>query len=210
MKDILLIGGGGHCKSVIDTIRKLNEFNIIGILDVEEKLGTTIDNVEIVGTDEDLGYYYDQGITNSFITVGSIGDTKLRYRIYRKVKALGYTLPTIIDATAIVSENSKISQGTFVGKGVIINTGVSIGENCIINTGAIIDHDCNIGDFCHIAPGSTLSGGIIIGNDSHIGTNSTIIQGIKIGSNSIIGAGSVVVKDIGSNVMAYGSPCREV
>lgn len=210
MKDIILIGGGGHCKSVIDTIRELHEYNMAGILDLKEKLGTSIDGVEIIGVDAELEYYNKQGIEYAFITLGSIGDTKLRYSIYQKALALGYKFPIIIDNTAIVSKNTRIGQGTFIGKGAIINTGTSIGMNCIINSGVIIDHDCNIGDFCHIAPGSTLSGGIIIGDSTHIGTNSTVIQNIRVGNNSIIGAGSVVVKDIGSCTKAYGNPCREV
>ena len=210
MKDIILIGGGGHCKSVIDTVRELHEYNISGILDLKKKLGTRIDGIEIIGADEELGYYYKQGIEYVFITLGSIGDTELRYSIYQKALALGYKFPVIIDNTAIVSKNTRIGQGTFVGKGAIINSGTSIGTNCIINSGVIVDHDCNVGDFCHIASGSTLSGGIIVGNHTHIGTNSTVIQNIKVGSNSVIGAGSVVVKDIGNCTKAYGNPCREV
>lgn len=210
MKDIILIGGGGHCKSVIDTIKGLKEFDIVGILDIEEKIGEKIDDIEIVGTDEELAYYYNRGIGYTFITVGSIGNPRLRIDLYNKAINLGYKFPILIDRTAIVSDNAKVGQGTFIGKGAIINFGVSIGINCIINTGAIIEHDCSIGDYCHIAPGSTLSGGAIVGENTHVGTNSTIIQNIKIGSNCLIGAGSVVVKDIGDNVKAYGNPCREV
>lgn len=210
MKDIILLGGGGHCKSVIDTIRELNEFNIIGILDINAKVGTQINNVEIIGNDGDLDYYYKRGLELAFITVGSIENTVLRQNLYQKAIKIGYKFPTIVDRTAIVSKQAKIGQGTFVGKGAIINSDVNVGMNCIINTGAIIEHDCNIGLFCHIAPGSTLSGGVLVGDNTHIGTNTTIIQSISVGNNSLIGAGSVVIDDIGSNVKAYGNPCREV
>lgn len=210
MKDILLIGGGGHCKSVIDTLKTLNKFNIIGILDVKEKVGRHIDNVKIIGTDERLKDYYSKGIRHAFITLGSIGNPQLRIKLYKNAKKLGYEFPIIIDKTAIVSDNSPIEEGTFIGKGTIINANTNIGKNCIINSGAIIEHDCKIKNFVHIAPGSVLSGGVVIGDNTHIGTNSTIIQNIKIGQNSIIGAGSVVVKNIKSNVKAYGNPCREV
>lgn len=210
MKDIILLGGGGHCKSVIDTIRELKEYNILGILDVREKVGTEINNIKIIGADEDLSYYYKRGLESAFITVGSIENNLLRRKLYEQAKNIGYKFETIIDKTAIISKSTKIGQGTFVGKGTIINTNVNVGMNCIINTGVIIEHDCNIGLFCHIAPGSTLSGGVIIGDNTHIGTNTTIIQNITIGCNSLIGAGSVVVNNIGDNVKAYGNPCREV
>lgn len=208
MKDIILIGGGGHCKSVISTIKESDEFNIVGILDVKDKIGTKVNGIKIVGTDDEMDYYYKQGIKCAFIALGSIENTKLRLKLYQSAMDTGYELPYIVDKTAIVSKNVEIGKGSFIGKGAIINSDVRIGVNCIINTGAIIEHDCHIGKFSHIAPGSTLSGGVIIGDDTHIGTNSTIIQSISIGSNTIIGAGSVVIEDIGDDVKAYGNPCR--
>lgn len=210
MADILLLGGGGHCKSVIDSIIQTNKFNIVGILDKSGKIGSTVNGVKIVGDDHNMISYYQQGIKNVFITVGSIGDTFLRLKLQKKAKEIGFEFPTIIDPTAIISSNAKIGEGTFVGKGSIINTDVSVGEFCIINTGVIVEHDCQIEEFCHIAPGTTLSGGVKIGSKSHIGTNSTVIQNIEIGSHTLIGAGSVVIKDIGNNKRAYGNPCKVV
>ncbi len=206
MKDIVLVGGGGHSKSVIDAIKSTNEFNIVGILDSKE----SINAIKVLGKDSDAYKVFNQGYKNIFIAIGSIGDTKTREKLYAKLKSIGFEFPVIIDKTAIISENVVIGEGSFIGKGVIINSNSEIGNNCIINTGAIIEHDCIIKDFVHIAPGCTLSGGVNINANSHIGTNSTIIQGIKIGTNTLIGAGSVVVKDIANNKKAYGNPCKEV
>lgn len=210
MEDIILIGGGGHCKSVIDSIIKFKGYNIVGILDLHNKVGNEIFGVKVIGTDDKLKYYYKNGIRNAFLTMGSVGDTRLRRRLCSIALNIGYSFPNIIDSTAIVSDKIEIGYGNFIGKGTIINSGTKIENNCIINTGAIIEHDCHIKDFCHIAPGVTMSGNVVIGENTHIGTNSTIIQNIVIGNNSIIGAGSVVVKDIKSNIKAYGNPCKEV
>lgn len=210
MEDILLIGGGGHCKSVIDSIKYGEEFNIIGILDSKEKIGDFIDSIEIVGCDEDSRYFFEKGCKNAFITVGSIGDVSIREKLYDNLKYIGFRFPVIKDKTSIISKNVVIKEGTFVGKGAIINSGTIIGKNCIINTGSILEHDCNIKDFVHIAPGVSLSGNVSIEEKTHIGTNSTIIQGIKIGKSCIIGAGSVVIKDIDDLKKAYGNPSKEV
>lgn len=210
MEDIILIGGGGHCKSVIDTINGLNKYNIIGIIDKEDKLGTEIRGVKIIGTDEQLECFYNKGIKLAFLTIGSIGNTSLRRQLYTMATDIGYIFPNIIDQTAILSEHIKIGSGNFIGKGAIVNSDVVIGDNCIINTGSIIEHDCCIDTFCHIAPGSTLSGGVKIGQNTHIGTNTTIIQNIVVGSNTMIGAGSVLIQNISDNKKAYGNPCREV
>jgi sugar O-acyltransferase (sialic acid O-acetyltransferase NeuD family) len=210
MEDIILLGGGGHCKSVIDTINSLGKYNIVGILDIKDKKGSKIYNIEVIGTDDELINHYNNGVKNAFISLGSIGDTRVRRKLNDNIKNVGMTLPNIIDPTAILPENIEIGEGNFIGKGVILNSDVKIGVNCIINSGSIIEHDCIVDDYVHIAPGSTLSGSVNIGSDSHIGTNSAIIQNIVIGENTIIGAGSVVVKDIGNNKKAYGNPCREV
>ncbi len=210
MEDIILIGGGGHCKSVIDSISKSKEYNIIGILDLHDKVGDEILGIKVIGTDDKLEYYYKSGIKNAFLTVGSIGDTRLRRKLYSMTLNIGYSFPNVIDNTAIVSDKVKIGHGNFIGKGVIINASTKIENNCIINTGAIIEHDCHIESFCHIAPGTTISGNVVIGENTHIGANSTIIQNIEIGRDSVIGAGSVVIRNIGNNIKAYGNPCKEV
>jgi len=210
MEDIILVGGGGHCNSVIDTLKDLNTFNIIGILDLSEKKGMEISGIKIIGNDEMLKDYFNQGIKNVHITLGSIGNPKNRKRLYYYAKNIGLKFPSIVDKTAIIGSNVNIGEGVFVGKGCIINIDAKIGNYSIINSGAIIEHDCEVGSFCHIAPGTTLSGGVTIGDDTHIGTNTTIIQNINIGMNTLIGAGSVVVNDIRSNVKAYGNPCKEV
>jgi acetyltransferase-like isoleucine patch superfamily enzyme len=51
---------------------------------------------------------------------------------------------------------------------------------------------------------------IFIGNSVWIGANSIILKGVTIGDNSVIGAGSVVTKNLPSNVIAVGNPCKVV
>lgn len=207
MIDLILVGGGGHCNSVIDSIRALCQYNIVGIIDFEST--SEVNGVKIIGNDDQLKKIFDSGVNHAFITVGSIGNTSIRQRLGRELKAIGYILPVIIDPTAIVSKTSVIGEGTFIGKGTIVNAGSNISRNCIINTGSIIEHDCLIGDYVHIASGTVLSGSVTIGNDTHVGTNSTVIQNVNICNDVIIGAGSVVVKDILKPVVAYGNPCKE-
>ena len=51
---------------------------------------------------------------------------------------------------------------------------------------------------------------IKVGNNVWIGGNVTVLPGVSIGDNVVIGAGSVVTKDISSNVIAVGNPCRVI
>lgn len=207
---IILVGGGGHCKVIIDILEFNGYYSIAGISDIPDKKGSIISGYNIEFSDLDLERIYDKITKNAVISIGSIGDLEIRKIIYDKLKKIGFHLPKIISKQAIISKFSTISDGTVVMPGVIINSGTDIGKFCIVNTGSIIEHDCEISNNVHIAPGVTISGGVKIGETTHIGTGAIVIQGIKIGNNSVIGAGSVVVKNIGDNVVAYGNPAKVV
>lgn len=207
MIDIVIVGAGQYCRNVIDTINNLKVYNIIGILDNTLKIGDKVSGIPIIGTDYDRKNIFNK-CKKAFIGVGSIKNQIIRTKLFNMYKETGFDFPIIIDKTAIVSTNVTLGIGTFVGKGAIINNDVLVGENCIINTGAVVEHDCIIKDNVHIAPSTTLCGGITIEKETHIGANSTIIQGIIIGEKTTIGIGSVVLKDIPSNVIAFGNPCK--
>jgi len=206
-KKIVLIGGGGHCKVVISILKKLDNFEIVGIVD-NRKSESFISGIKIIGSDDDLRDIYKSGIGNALITIGSSKDNTKRYKLFNMVREIGYEFPVIISPEAIVDESVRMDEGTVIMPGSIINIDSSIGKNCIINTGTIIEHDCKIEDHCHIAPGVHVSGAVNIGDLSFIGIGATIIQGIKIGKNVTIGAGSVIIKDIPDNVIAVGNPVK--
>lgn len=210
MEKIILLGGGDHCRTIIDTIKTSHSYEIVGIIDLKENIGKYINGIEVLDSDNNLIKYKEAGVDNAFVTVGSIGNPNIRINLYNIAYKIGFKFPAIVDQSAILSEDIKIGNGTFVGKGAIINVKSIIGSNCIINSGSIIEHDCNIGNFVHISPGVTLCGGVEVGENTHVGANSTVIQYKTIGKNVIIGAGSVVLKNIKSNIKAYGNPCEEI
>ena len=206
-KKLLLIGGGGHCRSVLDCVLSSNEYDEIGIIDNSD---CSCLGIQVIGKDEDIPRLIESGWNNVFITVGSVGNTSIRRKLYKMLNDQEIKIPVIADPTAVIAKGTVIGRGTFIGKRAVINTNSNIGECAIINTGAIIEHDCIIGDFTHISPGTVICGGVKIGSDSHVGAGSVVRQLITIGNCSLIGAGSVVVKDIEDNKKAYGNPCRVV
>jgi len=210
VKSIILVGGGGHCRSVIETITMNSEYSILGIVDVEKNIGKEVLGIPVIGVDSDLAKFYQKGILDAFITLGNIGSPHKRIELYLKLKEIGYSVPNIIDKSAIVSSSAELEEGVFVGKNAIVNVSANISTCSIINTGAIIEHDCKLGKFVHISPGAVLSGNVLVEKNTHIGSNATIINNIKIGENCMIGAGSVVTKDIKSNSKAYGNPCKVI
>lgn len=205
---LLLIGGGGHCRSILDVLLHLNIYTKIGIVDCDKTI--TYEKVSVVGVDDELPKLYSEGWENAFISLGSVGPTDKRSRMFSILKQIGFNIPNVVDPSAIIADNVVIKEGVFVGKGVVINTGVMIDDGVIINTSAVVEHDCKVGRFAHISIAAILCGQVCVGANTHVGANSVVKQSTVIGKNSLIGIGSVVVRDIPDNVTAYGNPCKVV
>ena len=204
-KNIILIGGGGHCKSCIDVIETGKQYNIRGVLDIPQRVGDKVLSYNIIGSDENLERYKE--LTNNFfITIGQIKSSSVRQKLYEKLKELNYTIPSIISSFSRVSDYAAIGEGTILLHNVKVNACAQVGVNCIINTGANIEHDVLIGNHCHISTSSVVNGGCSIGNNVFIGSNATISSQVKITDNVIVGAGSVVIKDIQQPGVYVGNP----
>ena len=191
MEEVLLIGGGGHCKSVIDVIEQEGKFKIAGIIDQPELLNTKVLDYKVIGNDDDLSklilkYKY------ALVTVGQIISPQLRIKIYENLKQQGFILPIITSPRAYVSKHAKVKEGTIIMHDALINANVYIGENCIINTKALIEHDAMIGKHCHISTGAIINGAVNVESGCFVGSHATTKQGINIKENSFIKAGSVV------------------
>lgn len=201
--NLILIGGGGHCKSVIDVAESAG-FNILGILDMPEEVGKPVLDYKVIGIDDDIPQYVDKA--EFVITVGFIKNPAIRIKIYNKVKEAGGKLATIIASTARVSKYATIGEGSVVMHQAVVNAGAKIGGNCIINTFANIEHDAQIGHQCHISTGTMVNGDCKVGDRCFIGSQSVLANGITVGDDIIIGAGSVVRKSIEKKGIYSGNP----
>lgn len=207
-KRMVLIGGGGHCMSVLDAALRMAYFDQIVITDPDISVGTQIMGCEVVGSDDILLRLYDDGIKYAFITVGSIKSTKKRRKIWENVEAIGFDYPNIIDPSAVISDSVRLGKGVFVGKNAVINAFACIEDMAIINSAAVIEHECMIKAFAHISVHAAICGNSVIGTDSFVGAGATVIQGLTIGDNVVIGAGSVVLNDVDSNRIIYGAESK--
>ncbi len=201
---IVFIGGGGHCRSVLDTAIRLGSFSEIVITDSNIEKDTFICGCRVIGADDILPMLRNSGFLYAFISVGSIENVNVRKRIINKANDCGFIYPVIADPSAIISEFAEIGCGTFVGKNAVINADVKIGNHCIINTGAVIEHECVVGNMTHVSVGCVMCGGSKVGNESFIGAGSIVIQGVDIGNHSIVGAGSTVLSNVSDHIKTYG------
>jgi sugar O-acyltransferase (sialic acid O-acetyltransferase NeuD family) len=208
-EEIVLIGGGGHCKACIDVIELGNKFKIAGIIDIKEKLHKRVLGYEIIGSDAELPEIVKH--YNYFlITIGQTKDATRRLEVFEYVTKLGGNFPAIVSPLAYVSKHASIKEGTIIMNNVIINADARIGRNCIVNTGAIIEHDTIIEDYCHISTGCIVNGQCSVGKGTFLGTNSSLSNNISIIPYTVIGNGAVVVKSINERGIYIGNPARKV
>lgn len=203
MKPLILIGGGGHCKSVIEAAESA-EYQILGVLDMPEDVGKEILSFKVIGTDDDIPAYVDKA--EFVITVGFIKSPATRIKLYNKVKEVGGKLATIVASTAHVSKYATIGEGTVVMHQAFVNAGAKIGDNVILNTFTNVEHDAVIGDQCHISTGTMVNGDCKVGNNCFIGSQSVLANGITIGDDIIVGAGSLIRKSISEKGIYSGNP----
>lgn len=203
MKPLILIGGGGHCKSVIEAAECAG-YSILGVLDMPEEVGKEILSTKVIGTDDDIPQYVDKA--EFVITVGFIKNPATRIRLYNKVKEAGGKLATIIASTAYVSQYATIGEGTVVMHQAFVNAGARVGNNVILNTFTNVEHDAVIGDQCHISTGTMVNGDCKVGANCFIGSQSVIANGIIVGNDIVVGAGSLVRKSISEKGIYSGNP----
>ncbi len=204
---LLLIGGGGHCKSVIGIAEKCG-FDILGIIDRPSEFGNKVLDYKVVGNDDDIENFVDKAFFH--ITVGFVKTAGLRIRLFENVIKHGGKIVSIVSPNACVSKYSEIGEGSAIMNFANINAGATIGKNVIINNFANIEHDVKIGEHTHVSTGAMVNGGCKIGNRCFIGSQSVIANGISICDDVIIGAGAVVVKDIDQKGIYVGNPAKKL
>ncbi|BCB96338.1 carbonic anhydrase [Dissulfurispira thermophila] len=193
---------------MIDLIKTSCQYEIVGILDAQLDVDSEVSGVTVLGDDSVLLELYGKGIKHACIAIGSVKDNSKRKAMYEKVKHAGFSIPTLIHPSAIISDKSQILEGVQVMAGAIVQTNALIGENTIVNTRAIVEHDCIISSHVHICSGAVMSGGCIIGEGTFIGAGATVIHGIKIGKGALIGAGSVVITNVPDGAAVKGVPAK--
>lgn len=201
MKDIVLVGFGGHGKSVADTILRMKQYHIVGYTELQEMADA---GYPYLGTDEKLEELYQKGVPCAAVCVGYLGKGTTRDKLYQILMEIGYELPVIADPSAVISKSAVVGEGSFIGKNAVINAGAGVGKMTIINTGAIVEHECRIEDFSHIAVGAVLCGQSCVGDHVLVGAGSVLIQNVQVGRQAVIAAGTTVLHDVAEGQTYYG------
>ena len=208
-RPFIVIGGGGHAKVVIATLRRSGH-PVLGVCDIDDtRASDLVLDVPVLGDDSSLEMH-DSGEIQLAMGIGSTGRPATRRSVFERLQAAGYAFTPICDETAVIGDRVTLNQGAQILSGAVIQPDTRIGANVIVNTQASVDHDCIIGDHVHIAPGATICGGVRVGDGSHVGAGAVVIQELSIGAECVVGAGSVVLADVPDGQTVVGNPAREV
>ena len=206
-KNLILIGGGGHCKSVRDVAESAG-YTILGILDRPEEVGKKVLAYEVIGVDDDIPHYVNQA--EFMITVGQIKDCSIRKKIVSLVKAAGGKFATIISPNAYVSKYARVGEGTIIMHKAFLNADVIVGKQCIINTMTNLGHEVTIGDFCHLSTGVMVCGNVNIGNNVFIGSQSVVNQDVSVADNVVVSSMACINKSIKDSGLYIGCPIKKL
>ena len=190
MKPLILIGAGGHCRSVIEAAESSGR-RIAGILDRKDAAAPEVLGYPVLGCDDDIPAYV--GECEFVVTLGMVKSASRRVALHQLVRAAGGTLATVVASTAVVSGHARLGAGTVVLHHAVVNAGACVGEGCIVNTAAVVEHDVTVGDYCHISTGAIVNGGSAVGPRCMVGSHATVVQGVKICGDTVIGAAATVL-----------------
>ncbi len=201
MKEVIIIGTGGHAK-VVTNIIELSGDNVVGYLTSDTSIKSFLGK-PILGSDLEYTKWTD------YYFIIAIGNQYIRERIVANMTKVKWY--TAVHPSAIISrENCTIGVGSVISANAVINPCSTIGKHCIINTNAVIEHDNEIADFVHVSVGAHLGGNVKVGVKTWIGIGSCVKNNIYICGDCMIGAGTVVVKDITEEDTYIGVPAQKI
>lgn len=190
-KEIVLIGAGGHCQSVIDVIEHLGDYRIAGLVGMPEETGQKVLGYPVIGSDNDLGRLIKE-YADFHIALGFIRSPQRRIDIWNWLTEHKANMPALISPLSYVSIHAVVGAGTIIMHHALVNASATIGNNVIVNTKALIEHDAFVGDHSHIATAAIINGGVRVGSGSFVGSGAVTRQGSEIPDGSFIKANSTV------------------
>ncbi len=204
-KSIVVWGGGGHGHVVVDLLRVLGGWNVVGLLDNRNPPGTRILDVPVLGDADQLPRLRDRGVAHVAV---AIGDPAARADMLARARALGFEMPTLVHPSCVVSPAAVLGPACVLCAGALVGPLSVLGTGVILNTRASVDHDVRLGDFAHVAPGATVCGFVAIGRETWIGAGAVVRDHLALGDRVMVGAGAVVLQDVAAGLTVFGCPAK--
>lgn len=205
---IVIFGAGPHAKVVLDVLKRLKRYAVVGILDDSNSLkGAMRWGGKVMGGRDQFALLQAKRIRRMFVAVG---DNRQRQAVSEEAVKAGFEFVSVVHPSAVVGGGVTIGRGTLLAAGAVVNVDTVVGESVIVNTGATVDHDCRIGAYVHLSPGVHLAGNVTVGELAHLGIGAVVLPNLTIGRACVVGAGSVVLENVPDGAVVAGNPARPI
>jgi sugar O-acyltransferase (sialic acid O-acetyltransferase NeuD family) len=213
-KQIVILGSGGNCIDILDTILAINatggqqQFDCLGFLDDDpQKHGDSIGGFTVLGGLSEAGSIPDAVFVNGISTPN----------IYReKADLIARTgipdsrFQTLVHPSTMISNFATIGIGSVFLQNCVVNANVKIGKHVIVLPLSVVSHDTQIGDFTTVTGGVCLSGSIEVGRACYLGSNCSIRGRLKVGDYALIGMSSVIISNVEPYSVMVGNPAYKL
>lgn len=196
LTSLVVYGGGGHSKTVIELVRVVGTLRLVGIIDDHLPVGTSILGVPVLGGAEQLPGLFADGVRLAVNAVGGIGNVSVRINVFETIARAGFTCPTLVHPSAWVEGSARLADGVQVLAKTYISSDAEIGFGSVINAGVVVSHDCVLGRIVNLSPGAMLAGGVVLEDYVQVGMAATINLNIRVGQKARIGNGATVKSNV--------------
>jgi acetyltransferase EpsM len=200
---ILVYGGGGHGKTLLELIKAMRSYRVVGIIDDKLEAGASILGAPVLGNADALPYCYQRGLHLAVNSVGGIGYVEARLKVFEILDSFHFTCPTIVHPTAWVEDSAVLEPGVQLLAHTYVGSDCRVGFGSVLNVGVCLSHDVITGKVTNFSPGAQLGGNVSVGDYTQVGMNATINLGVKVGARVRIGNGATVKKDVPDKTVVY-------
>jgi sugar O-acyltransferase (sialic acid O-acetyltransferase NeuD family) len=157
---------------------------------------------------EELEAHFSTSDVKVFVAVTYTHFNRARERLYRAIKARGYSLTSYVSSRAFVWHNVQIGENCFIFENNVLQHHVKVGNNVVLWSGNHVGHRSVIHDNAFISSHVVISGYCEVGSYTFIGVNTSVRDYVKIAHDCIIGAGSVITKNTEPGNVYVGNPAK--
>jgi sugar O-acyltransferase (sialic acid O-acetyltransferase NeuD family) len=187
---LLVVGAGGHGRSVAEAAELSDQFEVVGFLDDGLLVGTSVLNAVVLGSIASMSQHLEA--TDQVIV--AIGNNALRERLMQQVTESGFKFATVVHPRAIVSQSASLGAGSAVMAGAVLGTEATLGVGTIVNCGAVVDHQAKVEDYGHLGVNASMAGGTVLGRNAWMQAGTAIGYGVCVSPGSILEPGVYVMK----------------
>ena len=188
MKRLLIVGAGGHGRSVAEAALAAGVFQLAGFLDDAAPDAGRVWDWPVFGSTAEL----ENCRQHADAAIVAIGNNCLREALHQRLYAAGFELATVVHPKAIVSPRACVGPGSAIMAGAIVGTQAQLGAGVIVNCGAVVDHDCRVDDFGHLGVNAAMAGGSVLGRGAWMQAGSVLGYGAVAEAGVVLRPGEAV------------------